>query len=226
MHILQEKILENSKKHDLGKLSLRQIGKLIGQENSPQKIKHHLMQLEKRGLLSVNRSSNVVTPVTPGRLTHNSLVALPILGAANCGPATIFAEQHAEGYLRISGKLLIKKKGIFAIRASGYSMNKANINGESIEDGDYAVVDPEYRSIRNGDYVLSIIDGMANIKRYFNDKDNKRIILMSESSASTSPILIHYKDLDDYLVNGKVIQVIKKPKTTWSRLKNFISRDS
>mgnify|MGYP001615933644 FL=1 len=155
-------------------------------------------------------------------MANSKLISVPILGSANCGPATIYAEQNIEGYLKISGKLLSRKKNIFAIKASGYSMNKANINGERIEDGDYVIVDPKYQNFKNGDYVLSAIDGVANIKRYFNDKENKRIILLSESSASFSPIFIHYDDLDGYLINGKVIQVIKKPKTTWSKFKKFI----
>ena len=225
MHKLQEQLLKVSTAHNLGKMSLRQIGKLIGEESAPQKVKHHLLQLEKRGLLAVNRADNMILRIQPGAVGSSKLISLPILGSANCGPALIFAEQHAEGYLRISGKLLTKKKSVFAIKASGYSMNKANINGECVEDGDYVVVDPEYRSIKNGDYVLSVIDGMANIKRYFNDKENKRIILLSESSASTSPILIHYDDMDRYLVNGKIIQVIKKPKTAWSKLRRLVASD-
>lgn len=221
MHQLQEKILKLVEKENLGQMSLRQIGKLIGEKN-PQNVKHHLMQLEKNGLLSVDRSGKSMNKTKPGMTRNSKLIALPILGSANCGPAMIYAEQHAEGYLRISGRLLSRKKDIFAIKASGYSMNKANINGESIEDGDYVVVDPKCNALKNGDYVLSIIDGAANIKRYFNDKDNKRIILLSESSMSFSPIFIHYKDMDNYLVNGKVIQVIKRPKTSWSRLKKLV----
>ncbi|MBX4211641.1 MAG: hypothetical protein KW806_02515, partial [Candidatus Yanofskybacteria bacterium] len=93
--------------------------------------------------------------------------------------------------------------------------------GESVDDGDYVVVDPKAR-IKNGDYVLSIIDGMANIKRYFEDKANKRIILLSESSASFSPIFVHKQDIDQFLVNGKIIQVIKKPKSTLTKFKSFI----
>lgn len=222
MHKLQQKILKISEHKDLGKLSLRQVGRLIGEEEFPQKVKHHIIQLEKKGFLQINRLEKTMVKTSAGSLSNSKLVALPILGSANCGPATIYAEQNIEGYLRISGRLLSKKKDIFAIKASGYSMNKANINGECIEDGDYVVVDPSYRTLRNGDYVLSIIDGVANIKRYFNDKENKRIILMSESSASFSPIFVHSQDLDNYLVNGKVIQVIKKPKTKWSKFTKFI----
>lgn len=222
MHNIQKQILKISGRNELGKMSLRQIGKLIGIENRPQKVKHHLLQLEKNGLIKINRLEKEIARTKPGTVANSKLISIPILGSANCGPAIIYAEQNVEGYLKISGKLLSRKKNIFAIKASGYSMNKANINGERIEDGDYVIVDPKYQNFKNGDYVLSVIDGVANIKRYFNDKENKRIILLSESSASFSPIFIHYDDLDGYLINGKVIQVIKKPKTTWSKFKKFI----
>ena len=223
IHLLQQKILKLSSKKDLGKLSLREIGKLIGEENQPQKIKHHLLQLEKNGLLVINRSAKTVSTTKPGSIRNSSLVAVPIFGSANCGPAMVYAEQRVDGYLRISGRLLSKKRDIFAIKAEGYSMNKANINGESIEDGDYVVVDPTYRSLKNGDYVLAVIDNNATIKRYFNDKDNRRIILLAESSASFSPIFIHYQEASNFLVNGRIIQVIKRPKTAWSRFKKILS---
>ena len=226
MHKLQEELLELSIKQDLSKLSLREIGKLIGQKNQPQKIKHHLLQLEKNGLMVINRSAKIVSRTKPGLIRNTSLVAVPILGSANCGPAMIYAEQQVEGYLRISGRLLSKKRNTFAIKAEGYSMNKANINGEAIEDGDYVVVDPTYRSLKNGDYVLAVIDNNATIKRYFNDKNNHRIILLAESSASFSPIFIHYQEASSFLVNGRIIQVIKKPKTTWSRFKKIIYKNS
>ena len=226
MHSIQEKILKLSEYHDLANMSLREIGKLV-HETSPQKIKHHLLQLEKNGLIQMDRLSKVMVKTKPYiSSARNSLMAIPIFGTANCGPATVYADQEAEGYLRVSGKLLSKKKGVFAIKASGYSMNKANINGETVDDGDYVLVDPTVTAVRNGDYVLSIIDGMANIKRYFKDSDNQRVILLSESSASFSPIFIHRDDMDNYLVNGKVIQVIKKPKTAWSKFKKFVYRDT
>jgi SOS-response transcriptional repressor LexA len=225
MHEIQKQILKLSGRNNLGKMSLRHIGQLIGQKNSPQKIKHHLLQLEKNGFIKINRLEKEIAKTKPGTVANSKFISLPILGTANCGPATIYAEQNIEGYLTISGKLLSKKKDIFAIQASGYSMNKANVNGESIQDGDYVIVDPRYRNIANGDYVLSIIDGVANIKRYYKDIDNKRIILLSESSASFSPIFIHYDDLDRYVINGKVIQVIKKPKTKWSKLKKFVYKE-
>src|ERR1700679_3939988 len=46
MHPLQEKILALIDSHNLGQMTLREIGELVG-ERFPQKIKHHLVQLEK-----------------------------------------------------------------------------------------------------------------------------------------------------------------------------------
>lgn len=222
MHPIQSQLLKLSAQKDLGAMSLRDIGALIGCKDQPQKVKHHLLQLEKKGLLTVNRSANIVTPRKPGAHQRTSLISVPIFGSANCGPATIYADQNLEGYIQISGRLLSKKKDIFGIRASGYSMNKANVNGECIEDGDYVVVDPTPRTLRNGDYVLAIIDNTATMKRYFNDPEHRRIILIAESSANFSPIFIHYQDASSFLVNGKIIQVIKKPKNTWARLKRLV----
>jgi len=60
-------------------------------------------------------------------------------------------------------------------------------------------------------YVLSIIKGMANIKKFIFDEVRNRILLLSESTQDYAPIIIHNNDFDNYMVNGQVVQVIKKP---------------
>jgi SOS-response transcriptional repressor LexA len=89
-------------------------------------------------------------------------------------------------------------------------MNRAEIGGKRIEDGDYVIVDVSDKHVRNGDIVLSIIDGLANIKKFYLDKKNNQVILMSQSTKDFPPIYIH--ENDDFMINGKVVQVIKKPK--------------
>ena len=88
-------------------------------------------------------------------------------------------------------------------------MNRVNIDGKRIEDGDYAIIDYEYKTPRNGDIVLSIIDGASNIKKFYRDEDGN-IVLASDSTQNFPPIYIH-KD-DNYMINGKVVQIIKRPK--------------
>ena len=89
-------------------------------------------------------------------------------------------------------------------------MNRANIGGKNIEDGDYVVVDSEDKNVQTGDYVLSVIGGLGNIKKYVEDKNQRQITLVSESKQFFPPIYLHEEDLSDYLVNGKVVAVVKE----------------
>ena len=52
---------------------------------------------------------------------------------------------------------------------------------------------------------------MANIKKIMIDKKSQQIILMSESMLDLPPIYIHADDYSNYLVCGKVVDVMKKP---------------
>jgi len=209
MHQIQEKLLELSKKMSLKGKSLREIGELVGVNNQPQKVKHHLAQLEKKGFVDILGGGSDIRRVEKA---VGGLIPVPILGTANCGEARMFADDNIEGYLKVSPTMLKKKNNIFAIRATGFSMNKANVNGESIDQGDFVIVDSENKNPHNGDYVLSIIDGVANIKKISIDDKRQQIVLLSESSKDYSPIYIHAEDSDCYSVGGKVLQVIKKPK--------------
>jgi repressor LexA len=209
MHKIQEKLLGLAKETSIGHLTLREMGEMID-EKFPQKIKHHLDQLEKKGLIRQDRSHGRIDVINHEESTNAGLISVPLVGAANCGPASIFATENIEGYLKISPALLKRNKKIFAIKAQGLSMNKATIDGKRIEDGDYLIVDSSDTSPQNGDIVLSIIDAMANIKRYIWDDENQQIVLTSDSTTDFPPIYIHADD--DFIINGKVVQVIKKPK--------------
>lgn len=88
-------------------------------------------------------------------------------------------------------------------------MNKAMIGSDNIDDGDYVLIDSEAKNPENGDYVLSIIDGAANIKKFRKDKERGLIMLISESSSNYDPIYIHQDDASSYSVAGKVLGVLK-----------------
>lgn len=217
MHNIQIKLLELAKNQDLSKMSLRQIAKLVGVDNRPQIVKHHLIQLDKAGLLRVNLDEGIIKPVKRGfnviSQEKNVFYSLPIVGAANCGPANIFAEERTEGYLKVSSKMLPhRKSGLYVLVADGPSMNRAMVPGtdNTIEDGDFVVVDSTYTNPRGGDIVVAVIDGMATIKRYREDRENNQIVLEAESTEDFLPIFIHEED--DFHISGKVIDVIKKPK--------------
>lgn len=217
MHLIQAKLLDLSSRENLAGLSLREMGKKIGLPNeSPQKIKHHLLQLQKKGFLSINRAKGMMDRSSSepdwakGLLKKaRRLFSIPIIGTANCGPADIFAEQNFQGFLRTSGKLVGRSKpnGLYAIKADGSSMNRAIIGNRSIEDGDFVIIDGEDRDISTGAVVLVIIDNKATIKRFIDDRKNEQIVLTADSSYDYEPIHLHPDD--DFFINGKAIAVVK-----------------
>jgi len=208
MHNIQEKLLRLIGEKNIGELTLREIGSLVG-EKFPQKIKHHLSQLEKKGFIVVDKKNNLIRKVGNELKNSDLFISVPVVGSANCGPATIYANKNIESYLKISKKLLHKQEKIFALRAEGNSLNRANINGKNIENGDFVIVDSTSTIPDNGDYIVSVVDNMANIKKYIWDKENSQIILISESTQDYNPIYIH--EDDNMIINGKVIDIIKKP---------------
>jgi SOS-response transcriptional repressor LexA len=219
MHEIQEKLLKLSKTKNLAKLSLRDMANEIGlPQDSPQKIKHHLLQLQKKRFLNIDRAKGMMDRFssTSGRaegLLHrgSQLFSIPIIGTANCGPATIFSEQNFQGFLRISSKLVGRSKstGLFAIKTDGSSMNRAEVNGKRIEDGDYVIVNNNDKDVKTRDVVLVIIDNKGSIKRFIDDRAHGQIVLMADSSYDYEPIYLHPDD--DFSINGKVVAVIKKP---------------
>src|ERR1043165_4346625 len=103
MHELQWKLLNLAEDDNLGRYTLRALGAMIG-EGAPQKIKHHLTQLEKRGLIRIDRSKSLIERTRQGSVTSSlkgaRLLSIPILGAANAGAANLAVQTHIEGYLK------------------------------------------------------------------------------------------------------------------------------
>ncbi len=213
MHDTQARLLTMAKQQkNLGKLSLRQIAKFIDADGRPQVVKYHLRKLEEAGLIQINLAKGVIKPVRKGAANKvkSLFYSLPIVGAANCGPATMFADERIEGYLKVSTKLLPRRKDdLYVLVADGPSMNKAVVHeNDTIEDGDFVIVDSSYKEPKNKDVVVAVIDGMATIKRYKNDVENRRIVLEAESTEKYLPIFLH--ESDDFSISGKVIGVIKR----------------
>lgn len=206
----QQKIIELAKKKDISKMTFREIGRELGIPN-PQTVIYHLNQLKKKGLLylDIKKRQRVAKPKA---FAVDKLFSIPLVGSANCGPAMELAQEDIQKYLKITQTSLKRSKpdGLIAVRAVGESLNKANIGGENIEDGDYVVVDCKQQP-NNGDYVLSIIDGAANFKKFFKDDSKHEIRLVSESTQEIPPIILHDSDINSsgYMVNGVVVRVVK-----------------
>lgn len=217
MHYIQKTLLELSRSQNLAKMTFREIAKNIGMpDESPQKIKHHLLQLEKKGFLKIDRVKGVMEKASmeptwvKGLLKKTShMFSIPIIGTASCGPATIFAKENFQGFLRVSGKLISQSspENLFAIKADGHSMNRAEIGGKKIESGDYVIVKKDESVPNNNEVVLVIVDNNGVIKRFINDQKNGQVILKSDSTYDYEPIYLHPND--EFFINGKVVGVIK-----------------
>lgn len=176
---------------------------------------YYIKKLQKEGYLekvsnqprSINLNSNeVIRTIVPKKIESFSV---PVFGSANAGPATIFAEANINGYLKVSRNDLNRKDGVFALRVEGDSMNKAKIDGKNLVEGDFVLIDSEYKNPKNGDYVLSVIDDCANLKKFEKDTKTGAIRLLSESkNPKHKPIYVSSED--DFMVNGRIISVVKK----------------
>lgn len=224
IHNIQQKILRLAELKDIGKLKLREIGSEIG-EVHPQKIKHHLQQLIKRKILRVDSLNQSISVLKPGLTSNGMLIAIPIMGSANCGEATMVAEEKIEGMLMVSPSFVKNKNiaSLFAVKAVGNSLNRSKIDdlGTTIEDGDYVIVDKNKNIPKHNTYVLSVIDGSANIKKFYIDRQNKQYVLLSESSQNFAPIHIYEDDFQNYMINGTVVGVIKKPQLEKQKIKSL-----
>ena len=217
MHSIQKAILQLLENTDRIPLRLRAIGRAVGVEH-PQNIKYHLNILEKLGLIVIDFEKKEI--IKNNSVDGISFISLPIMGTANCGRATYLAEDRVDGFMKISRKLLPNtSKSLFILKASGESMNNLSeprLENKSIDDGDYVVVE-KTEDVSKNDVVVSIIDGYANIKRYF--RNGSEIALLSESKKELPPIFIHESDVENYQIAGKVIKIIKNPR-------NIIKTDS
>lgn len=206
MHPIQNKILALLRDQGSIPLKYREIGRRIG-EKYPQTVKHHIEALLENDLI-VNVNASLKLNSTD--ISGSDFLNLPFYGLANCGPALNFAEDQADGFIKISRKILPKPaESLFIIRASGNSMNQSKIGSlqQNIEDGDFVIVDSQKKDPKDGDYIVSVIDNCANIKKFRYDPVSHQVHLLSESSDEYFPIILH--ESDNFHIIGQVIEVLK-----------------
>lgn len=213
MNEIQEKVLALAETKDLGSITYYKLSKILGVDH-PYKVKYAIDRLVSKGLLT--RSDGAIVKVL--RDSPEGLVKLPYYGEVNCGEATALANDTIQSYLEVSPSVIkgADLDNLFALKASGNSMNDATIGGSAVDDGDYVIARKRNNYCpSNGDYVISIIGGAANLKRYHRDIENRQIILESESTDDLPPIVISEQDvnnLSDYSIAAQAVAVVKMPR--------------
>ena len=206
MNPIQQKLLDIAKLEDIERLRRVDLVEMVNCEY-PSQVTHHLKQLVKRGDL-VRKDGRLV----PALRTNAGLVMIPVMGEADCGEATRYADGRIVDNLAVSPSVLKPKlsERLYALVARGDSMNRATVEGKTIENGDYIVIEKRDDYVpKDGDIVVSIIAGLANVKRLRRDNARQRILLLSESHRQDDFAPIVISDRDDFAVEGKVVDVIK-----------------
>ena len=199
--IIKDFIVEKQKSPTTRELQ-KEMSKCGFQVSSLRTVTQYLDYLEKKGFIKRTGGKRGIKLVES---IEEVAKPVPILGTANAGDPVVFAEEEYRGYIRISKKLLPREENLFTVKVKGDSMNREIINGEKLEDGAYAIIDPNNCAPRKNDnspYLFSV-DGCATIKRIKTD-DNK-ITLFPNSTSEHEPIILHHED--DFQILGKVVRI-------------------
>lgn len=213
MHQIQEALLRLSKDQNILEMRLADLARLLNVDHLEQ-IKHHRNQLVKKGELQPAADSKKVTTETFGE--NSVLVKIPVLGSANAGPASLYVDGRVQGYLRVSKSLLPKsvpQKNLYALKVVGQSMNLAKIGSQklSADNGDYVIADGGTYQPSSSDYVVTVLEGKANIKKLLINNKTQQLALVSESSQEFPPIIIDMNESTEMLVQSKILHVVKAP---------------
>jgi repressor LexA len=206
MNPIQQRLLDIAKLENIEKLRRVDLVEMVNCEY-PSQITHHLRQLVKRGDL-VRKDGRLV----PALATNAGVIRIPVMGEADCGEATKFADGRIVDHLAVSPSVIKPKlsERLYALVARGDSMNRAKVQGKTIEDGDYIIIEKKDTYVPvDGDIVVSIIGGLANIKRLRRDNARQRLLLLSESHRQEDYAPIVISENDDFVVEGKVVDVVK-----------------
>jgi len=164
-------------------------------------VQRHIKALKNKNYLSSERYQARSLEV----LLPEKMAKIPLVGNVPAG-VPFLAIENIEAYIPYdASQLKGDLKDYFFLRAIGDSMDRSNINGKTIDDGDHVL----FRKQETADYgkrVVALIGNDATIKRLI--KGDVGISLEPETSnPNNKPILVFD---DDFSIQGEVVDVIKK----------------
>ena len=130
--------------------------------------------------------------------------AVPVVGRVPAG-TPMLAEENVEGWIRLPTSMAKPASDrFFLLSVRGTSMNKATVEGGTIEDGDLILVHQQ-QTARTNDVVVALVDGEATVKRLVTAPGY--FILRAESKDKSHQDIVAGRDLQ---IAGKVTHVLKK----------------
>lgn len=163
---------------------------------STSSVQRHTDSLKELGYLSKSRGLSLSDT--------DKTVQIPLVGNVACG-APLLAIENIEAYIPYdSTGLRGNSDDYFFLRAVGDSMDATNVNGKTIDDGDYVLIKKQdYPDF--GKRIVALIGENATIKRL--KRGDGHIILEPESNnPANKPIYV----FEEISVQGVAEDVIKK----------------
>jgi len=130
--------------------------------------------------------------------------AVAVVGRVPAG-ALMLAEENIEGWIHLPKALASPaSEKFFLLRVRGTSMNRAKVDGNTIDDGDLILVRQQPVG-RSGDIIVALVDGEATVKTLMM-APGYAILKPESNDKSHSPIVLSR----DFRVAVKVTHVFKK----------------
>ncbi len=167
---------------------------------STRTVLRYLHDLEAEGLIERWSGARGIK-LLPPKIRGDQLHVVPVLGEAPAG-AMMDAEENRLGSVRLIRPDRERGK-LFLLRVRGDSMNRAVVNGRTIEDGDLILV-RQQADARSGAVVVALVDGRATIKR-LSLGPHYAVLKPESDNPKHTPIIV----TDELALQGEVIDVIK-----------------
>ena len=161
-------------------------------------VDYHLSMLEKKGYIT--RESKKSRGI---KLVEDPF-GIPVMGSIAAGePLEVFSDSSEA----IEVGRDIEQQGTYALVVKGQSMTE-----DYICDKDYVIIKPQI-TCENGDIVVAVHligNGRATLRRFFQDNDRARVVLLPANS-EMDPIYVPKSEWDnEWQVQGKVVAIFRK----------------
>ena len=157
-------------------------------------VSNYIREMSVRKLIVNNGGSRGIMTKTMLKSKKN-IVQVPVVGSIACG-FPLLAEENIDFYIPISKEYLGNGK-YFILKANGDSMINANIS-----DGDFVIIRQQEQA-EEGQIVVALINDEATLKRFYLEKNTKRIKLHPENEKMRDMFF------DNIIIQGVAIKVIK-----------------
>lgn len=152
----------------------------------------YLVAMDERGMLGYD-GKTIITGKT--KMVQEETMRVAVLGRVSCGLPK-YAEENIEEYVSLPVSLFGQGR-FFILRADGESMIEAGI-----DDGDMVVI-RQQSTASEGQIVVALVDDEATLKRYYLDRQHRRVRLHPENSSMED---IYVKRC---IIQGVAVHVIK-----------------